>query len=124
MPSDQDVEFTIELQLRELAELKVQLKEMLDKGYIRPSSSPWGCPALFVKKKDQSSTLCVDYQPLNAVIIKNKYQLPRIDILFINLPVLKYFPWSISIRVIIKLRSIWKIFLRLYSPPGMGCMSI
>jgi hypothetical protein len=124
MPSNQDVEFTIELQLRELAELKVQLKEMLDKGYIRPSSSPWGCPALFVKKKDQSLTLCVDYQPSNAVIIKNKYQLPRIDILFINLPVLKSFPWSISIRVIIKLRSIWKIFLRLYSPPGMGCMSI
>jgi hypothetical protein len=67
---------------KELAELKVQLNELLDKGYIRPSSSPWGCPALFVKKKDQSLILCVDYRPFNAVTMKNKYQLPRIDILF------------------------------------------
>jgi hypothetical protein len=67
---------------KELAELKEQLKELLDKGYIHPSSSPWGCPALFVKKKDQSLRLCVDYRPLNAVTIKNKYPLPRIDILF------------------------------------------
>jgi hypothetical protein len=58
------------------------LNELLDKGYIRPSSSPWGCPTLFVKKKDQSLRLCVNYRPLNAVIIKNKYPLPRIDILF------------------------------------------
>jgi hypothetical protein len=58
------------------------LNELLDKGYIRPSSSPWGCPALFVKKKDQPLRLCVAYQPLNAVTIKNKYPLPRIDILF------------------------------------------
>jgi hypothetical protein len=67
---------------KELAELKVQLKELLDKGYIRPNSSPWGCPALFVKKKDQSLRLCVDYQSLNAVTIKNKYLLSLIDILF------------------------------------------
>jgi hypothetical protein len=67
---------------KELAELKVQLNELLDKGYIRSSSSPWGCPALFVKKKDQSLRLCVDYRPLNAVTVKNKYPLPRIDILF------------------------------------------
>jgi hypothetical protein len=91
MPPDRDVEFVIELQPgtapisrrsykmtpNELAELKVQLNELLDKGYIRPSSSPWGCPALFVKKKDQSLSLCVDYRPLNAVTIKNKYPLPR-----------------------------------------------
>jgi hypothetical protein len=96
MPLDQNVEFTIELQPdmapisrrpykmtpKELAELKVQLKELLDKGYIRPSSLPWGYPALFVKKKDQSIRLCVDYRPLNVVTIKNKYSLPRIDILF------------------------------------------
>jgi hypothetical protein len=67
---------------KELAELKVQLNELLDKGYIRPSSSPWGCLALFVKKKDRSLSLCVDYRPLNAVTIKNKYPLPRIGILF------------------------------------------
>jgi hypothetical protein len=58
------------------------LNELLDKGYIRPSSSSSGYPALFVKKKDQSLRLCVDYRPLNAVTIKNKYPLPHIDILF------------------------------------------
>jgi hypothetical protein len=62
--------------------LKVQLNELLDKGYIRPSSSPWSCPALFMKKKDRSLRLCDDYRPLNAVTIKNKYPLPHIDILF------------------------------------------
>jgi hypothetical protein len=96
MPLDQDVEFTIELQLgtapisirpykmtpKELPELKVQLNEQLDKGYIHPSSSPCGYLALFVKKKDQSLRLCVDYRHLNAVTIKNKYPLPRINILF------------------------------------------
>jgi hypothetical protein len=61
------------------------LNELLNKGYIRPSSSSWGCPALFVKKKDQSLRLCVHYRPLNAVTIKNKYPLPRIDILFAQL---------------------------------------
>jgi hypothetical protein len=96
MPPDHDVEFTIDLQPgmapisrppykmtpKELAELKVQLNELMDKGFIRLSSSPWGCPALFVKEKDQSLRLCVDYRPLNAAIIKNKYPLPCIDILF------------------------------------------
>jgi hypothetical protein len=65
-----------------LAELKIQLKELLDKGYIKPSLSPWGCPTLFVKKKDKALRLCVDYRPLNVVIIKNKYSLPHIDLLF------------------------------------------
>ena len=60
----------------ELAELKIQLQEFLDKGYIQPSSSPWGCSALFVKKKDHSLRLCIDYRPLNAVTVKNKYPLP------------------------------------------------
>jgi hypothetical protein len=96
MPPDIDIEFAIELQPRtapiskrpyrmppaELVELKRQLQELLDKGLIRPSTSPWGCPALFVKKKDESLRLCVDYRPLNAVTIKNKYPLPRIDVLF------------------------------------------
>jgi hypothetical protein len=66
----------------ELAELKIQLQDLLDKGFICPSASPWGCPALLVKKKDNSLRLCVAYHPLNAVTIKNKYPLPRIDILF------------------------------------------
>jgi hypothetical protein len=90
MPLDRNIEFIIELQPgtapiskrpyrmppNELAELKIQLQDLLDKGFIRPSASPWGCPALFVKKKDNSLRLCVDYCPLNAVTIKNKYPLP------------------------------------------------
>jgi hypothetical protein len=105
MPPDTDVEFVIELQPgtapiskrpyrmppKELVELKTQLQELLDKGYIRPSSSPWGCPALSVKKKDGSLRMCVDYRPLNAVTIKNKYPLPRIDVLFDQLAGAKVF---------------------------------
>jgi hypothetical protein len=67
---------------KELAELKIHLKELLDKGYIHPSSSPWGYTVFLVKKKDQFLSLCVDYRPLNDVTVKNKYPLPRIDILF------------------------------------------
>ena len=66
----------------ELSELKEQLQELLDKGFIRPSTSPWGAPILFVKKKDGSLRLCIDYRQLNKVTIKNKYPLPRIDDLF------------------------------------------
>jgi hypothetical protein len=96
MPPERAIEFKIELQLgtapiskaaykmsrEELTALKIQLKDLLDKSFIRPSSSPWSCPALFVSKKDKGFRLCVDYRPLNAVTIKNKYPLPRIDILF------------------------------------------
>jgi hypothetical protein len=67
------------------------LKELLDKGYIHPSSSPWGCSTLFVKKKAQSLRLCVDYRPLNAITIKNKYHLPRINIIFDQLTGAKVF---------------------------------
>jgi hypothetical protein len=76
---------------KELAELKLQLNKLLGKGYIHPSSSPWGCPALFVKKKNQSLRLCVDYRPLNAGTVKNKYPLSRIDILFDQLAGAKVF---------------------------------
>jgi hypothetical protein len=105
MPPDRDIEFAIKLQPgtapiskrpyrmppAELAELKKQLQELLDKGFIRPSTSPWGCPALFVKKKDESLRLCVDYCPLNAVTIKNNYPLPRINVLFDQLVGAKVF---------------------------------
>jgi hypothetical protein len=105
IPPDRDVEFTIELQPstapisrrpykmtpKELVELKVQLNELLDKGYICLSSSHWGCPALFMKKKDQSLRLCVDYRYLNAVTIKNKYPLACIDMLFDQLAGAKVF---------------------------------
>ncbi|KAL1215373.1 RNA-directed DNA polymerase-like protein [Cardamine amara subsp. amara] len=63
----------------EMAELKKQLEELLSKGFIRPSTSPWGAPVLFVKKKDGSFQLCVDYRGLNRVTVKNRYPLPRID---------------------------------------------
>jgi hypothetical protein len=95
-PPERDVEFVIELKPgttpisrrsyrmppNELAELKTQLQDLLEKEFIRPSSSPWECPAIFVKKKDQTLRMCMDYRPLNEVTIKNKYPLPRIDILF------------------------------------------
>jgi hypothetical protein len=96
MPPERAIEFKIELQSGtasiakapykmspvEMWELKIQLHGLLDKGYIHPSTSPWGYSALFVEKKDKELCLCVDYPPLNAVTIKNKYPLPRIDILF------------------------------------------
>jgi hypothetical protein len=96
MPPERAIEFNIELQhgtaliakvpykmtIVELKELKIQLQGLLDKGYIRPSISPWGYSVLFVEKKDTNLRLCVDYRPLNAVTIKNKYPLPCIDILF------------------------------------------
>jgi hypothetical protein len=94
MPPERVIEFKIELQAGiapiakapcemspvELKELKMQLQGLLDKGYICPSTSPWGCSVLFVE--DKEFHLCVDYRPLNAVTIKNKYPLPCIDILF------------------------------------------
>jgi hypothetical protein len=81
----------------ELAELKIQLNELLDKGYTCRSSSPWGCLALFVMKKDQSLRSCVDYQSLNVITVKNKYPLSRIDILFDQLVDAKVFS-KIDIR--------------------------
>ena len=66
----------------ELKELKLQLQELLEKGFIRPSVSPWGAPVLFVKKKDGTLWLCIDYRQLNKLTVKNKYPLPRIDDLF------------------------------------------
>ena len=68
--------------LVELQELRVQLQELLDKGFIRPSTSPWGAPVRFAKKKDKTFRLRIDYRQLNRVTIKNRYPLPRIDDLF------------------------------------------
>jgi hypothetical protein len=96
MPPDRDIEFVIELKpgtspiyktpyrmaTPELAELKEHIKELLEKGFIRPSSSPWGAPVIFVLKKDGTQRLCVDYRALNEVTVKNKYPLPMIDDLF------------------------------------------
>jgi hypothetical protein len=96
MPPDRDIKFVIELKLAttpiykthyrmatlELAELKEHIKELLEKGFIRPSSSPWGAPVIFVLKNDGTQRLCVDYCALNEVTVKNKYPLPRFDDLF------------------------------------------
>jgi Reverse transcriptase (RNA-dependent DNA polymerase) len=96
LPPEREVEFGIELlpgttpisktpyrmAPAELKELKVQLEELLTKGFIRPSTSPWGAPVLFVRKKDGTLRLCIDYRELNKVTVKNRYPLPRIDDLF------------------------------------------
>jgi hypothetical protein len=96
MPPDREVEFVIDLlpgtapiskwpymmSVEELKELKKQLTELQEAGYIRPSSSPWGAPVLFIQKKDGSQRMCVDYRSLNDVTVKNKYPLPRIEDLF------------------------------------------
>ncbi len=96
MPPERKVEFVIELipgiapiskrayrvSGPELVELKKQIDEMLEKGYIRPSTSPWAAPVLFVEKKDGTKRMCIDYRALNEVTIKNKYPLPRIEDLF------------------------------------------
>jgi hypothetical protein len=96
MPPHREIEFTIDLYPgtapisiapyrmapAELRELKRQLDELLDLGFIRPSSSPWGAPVLFAKKLYGTLRLCIDYRKLNQVTVKNKYPLPRIDELF------------------------------------------
>jgi hypothetical protein len=75
----------------DLKELQLQLEEILKKGYIRPSVSPWGAPFLFMKKKDGMLRLCIDFRQLNKVTIKKKYPLPRIDDLFDQLKDAKIF---------------------------------
>ena len=96
LPPDREVEFTIDLipgtkpisippyrmAPVELRELKAQLEELLNNGFIRPSISPWGAPVLFAKKKNGSLRLCIDYRQLNQATIRNQYPLPRIDELF------------------------------------------
>ena len=74
-----------------LKELKVQMEEMVNKGFVRSSTSPWGAPVLFVKKKDGSMRLCIDYRELNKVTIRNQYPLSMIDDLFDQLQGAKVF---------------------------------
>ena len=105
LPFDREIEFSIDIILgtqpiykapyrmvpAELKELKEQLQELINRGLIRPSISPWREPVLFVKKKDGSMRLCIDYRELNCVTIKNKYLLPRINDLFDQLKGAKVF---------------------------------
>ncbi|GKF44185.1 hypothetical protein Tco_0130737 [Tanacetum coccineum] len=99
LPPVRQVEFQIDLILgavhvarapyrlspSEMQELSNQLQELADRGFIRPSRLPWGAPVLFVKKKDGSFRMCIDYQELNKLTVKNRYPLPRIDDLFDHL---------------------------------------
>ncbi|KAJ9564382.1 hypothetical protein OSB04_000348 [Centaurea solstitialis] len=105
LPPDRPIEFRIDLlpgaapiarspyrlAPSEMKEMMAQLQELLDKGFIRPSTSPWGAPVLFVKKKDGTMRMCIDYRELNKLTIKNKYPLPRIDDLFDQLVGASYF---------------------------------
>src|SRR5512140_1953942 len=105
MPPDRDIDFLNEIfpstgpiskrpymmPAKDLEEIKKQIKELLDKGYICPSSSPWGSPVLLVEKKDGSLRMVVDYRGLNEVTIKNKYPLPMINDMFDRLQVAKVF---------------------------------
>jgi len=93
LPPDREVEFKIDvlsgiapiskapyrMAPMELAEVKKQIQDLLNTGFIRPSTSPWGAPVLLVKKKNGSQRLCIDYVKLNKKTVKNKYSLPRID---------------------------------------------
>jgi hypothetical protein len=94
MPPDREIELVpgttpifkrpYRMTANQLVVLKEQLQELLDKGYIRPSASPWGAPVIFVSKKDGTQRMCVDYHSLNEVSIKNKYYLASIDDLFLS----------------------------------------
>ncbi|GJU68457.1 hypothetical protein Tco_1254716 [Tanacetum coccineum] len=105
LPLSREIEFHIDLIPRvmpiakspyrlaptEMLELTNQLNELQEKGFIRPSSSPWGAPVLFVKKKDGLFRMCIDYRELNKLTIKNRYPLPRIDDMFNQLQGSQYF---------------------------------
>ena len=96
IPPEREVDLSIEILPRitptsrasyrmaptELKELKIQLQELLDKGFIQHSVSPWSAPVLFMKKKDDTLRICIDYRQINTVTVKNKYPLPRIEDLF------------------------------------------
>jgi hypothetical protein len=137
MPPERKVEFAIELipgtapiskrvyrvSGLELVELKKQIDELSEKGYIRPSTSPWAAPVLFVEKKDGTKRMCIDYRALNEVTIKNKYPLPRIEDLFDQLRGASVFS-KIDMRSgYISLEFKPQIYRRQHSSPSMNCMS-
>ena len=98
----------------ELKELKLQLKDLTDKGFIQPSISPWGAPVLFVQKKDGTLRMCIDYWNLNKVTTKNKYPLPWIDDFFDQLQGSSFFSnWKWDLEI---------INLIGYDPPNSFCV--
>jgi hypothetical protein len=133
LPFDREIEFYIDLIPRatliskapyrmapaELKELKMHIQELLDKGFIRPSVLPWGAPVVFMKMKDGTLRMCIDYRELNKITIKNKYPLPHIDDLFDQLQGAQIFS-KIDLRSgYHQLRIREKIFLRRLSAPDM-----
>jgi hypothetical protein len=138
MPPDRDVEFVIDLlpgtapiskrtyrmSSTQLIELKKHIKELLEKGFIRPSSSPWGAPVIFVEKKDGTQRMCVDYRLLNEVTTKNKYPLPRIEDLFDQMRGAKVFSKTDLRSGYHQMKIDGRIFLKMHSPLGMDFMSI
>jgi hypothetical protein len=137
MPPHRDIEFLIELlpkalpilqgpyqmPMNELAELKKQITKLQAKGYVRPSSSPWGVTVLFIEKKDGTQWMCVDYRSLNEVIIKNKYPLPQIEDLFDQMKGASVFS-KINLRSGYHQEFKRQIFPRQHFLPGMDSMSI
>ena len=138
LPPKRDIDFTIELvpgaapvsktpyrmSTPDMLELKMQLQELLEKKYIRPSLSPWGVPVLFVKKKDGTLRLCIDYRQLKKVTVKNKYPFPRIDDLFNQMRGEKVFS-MIDLRFSynqVKIKM--KMFIRQPLEQGMDIMSL
>ncbi|GJY35997.1 hypothetical protein Tco_0421375, partial [Tanacetum coccineum] len=127
LPPQRQVEFRIELVAgaapvarypyrlapSEMQELSGQLQELQDKGFIRPSHSPWGAPVLFVKKKDGSFRMCIDYRELNKLTVKNRYPLPRIDDLFDQLQGSRYF--SVSLNLLSQTRKLGHTTMELRS---------
>jgi hypothetical protein len=138
MPPDRDIEFLIELLPRtppiskrpyrmpvnELVELKKQITELQAKGFIQPSSSPWGAPVLFLEKKDGTQWMCIEYRSLNEVTIKNKYRLSIIEDLFDQMKGAGVF-LRIDLRSVYHLlKSESQISQKLHFAPGMDCLSI
>jgi hypothetical protein len=137
MPHKRKVEFAMELlpgtapiskrpyrvSRPKLVELKKQIDELSEKGYIRPRTSPWSAPVLFVEKKDGTRRMCIDYRALNEVTIKNKYPLPRIEDMFDQLRGASVFS-KIDLRSgYHHLRFDLQTFRRRHSLPSMGCMN-
>jgi hypothetical protein len=135
---ERDVEFVIELKPgttpisrrlyrmppNELTELKTQLQDLLEKGFIRPSSSPWGCPAIFVKKKDQTLRICVDYKPLMRLPSRTSTLFPGSISYSINLLELRYSPRLTSGQVTIRSAFDPKIYPRPHSPRCIDYLNI
>jgi hypothetical protein len=138
LPLERDVEFVIELKPgmapisrrsyrmppNELVELKTQLQDLLEKGFIRPSSSPWGCPAIFFKKKDQTLRMCVDYKPLIRSQSRTSTLFPGLISYLTSLLEVGYFPRLTSGRVSIRSVSDPKIYPRPHLLRGMDYSNI